>query len=76
VDTLHINNSPTGGPAVGRVPSYFELDSRLAWHATKRLQFSIAGQNLLHDHHPEYGFPSSTRAEIERSFFGQVAWGY
>jgi iron complex outermembrane receptor protein len=76
VDTLHINNSPTGGPMVGRVPSYFELDSRLAWHATKRLELSIAGQNLLHEHHPEYGFPSKTREEIERSVFGQVSWGY
>ena len=35
VDKLHINNGPTGGPVVGIVPSYFELDSRLAWHAER-----------------------------------------
>jgi iron complex outermembrane recepter protein len=76
VDTLHINNGPTGGPVVGIVPSYFELDSRLAWHPTPRLELSIVGQNLLHDHHPEYGFPSPTREEIERSVFGNITWGY
>jgi iron complex outermembrane receptor protein len=76
VDTLHINDGPTGGPVVGIVPSYFELDSRLAWHPTPRLELSIVGQNLLHDHHIEYGFPSPTREEIERSVFGRITWGY
>jgi hypothetical protein len=33
------------------------------------------GQNLLHDHHPEYGYPSATREEIVRSVFGKVSWG-
>jgi len=70
VDTLHNNN----GPTPGTVPSYFELDVRLAWHATKRLELSIVGQNLLHDHHPEYGFPSPTREEIQRSVYGKVSF--
>src|SRR6202035_2921918 len=35
VDSLHINNGPTSGPVVGTVPSYFELDSGIAWHATR-----------------------------------------
>jgi iron complex outermembrane receptor protein len=76
VDTLHINNGPTAGPVVGTVPSYFELDTRLAWHATKRLELSLVGQNLLHEYHSEYGFPSPTREEIERSVFGKIAWGF
>jgi iron complex outermembrane receptor protein len=70
VDTLHNNL----GPTVGTVPSYFELDVRLGWHATDRLEFSIVGQNLLHDQHPEYGFPSSSRVEIARSVYGKVTW--
>jgi iron complex outermembrane receptor protein len=70
VDTLHNNN----GSTVGTVPSYFELDIRLAWQITKKLELSIAGQNLLHDHHPEYGFPSPAREEIGRSIYGKVAW--
>jgi iron complex outermembrane receptor protein len=76
VDALHVDDGPTGGPMVGIVPSYFELDSKFAWYALPRLQLSIVGQNLLHDHHPEYGFPSSSREEIERSVFGKVSWQF
>jgi len=72
VDTLHINS----GATLGTVPSYFEMDVRLAWHATKRLELSLVGQNLLHDQHPEYGFPSPTREEIERNVYGKVAWQF
>jgi iron complex outermembrane receptor protein len=72
VDLLHTNN----GPVAGTVPSYFEMDTRLAWHAAQGLEFSVVGQNLLHGRHPEYGFPSPTRVEIERSVYGKVAWRY
>jgi iron complex outermembrane recepter protein len=76
VDELHINNGPTGGAVYGIVPSYFELDSRVAWHATRQLELSIAGMNLLHPYHTEYGFPSPAREQIARSVFGRVAWSY
>lgn len=72
VDTLHNNN----GPTPGTVPSYFELDVRLGWHLTKNFELSLVGQNLLHDHHPEYGFPDATRAEVGRSIFGKITWRY
>jgi len=72
VDTLHNNN----GPNAGTVPSYFELDARLGWHLTKRVELSVVGQNLLHDHHPEYGFPGATREEIARSVYGKIAWQF
>ena len=75
VDTLWINNGPTGGAAVGRVPSYFGLDARLAWRISRELELSVTGQNLLHDHHTEYGFPSPTREEIVRSVFARLTWG-
>ena len=61
---------------VGTVPSYFGLDSTLAWHVNKRLELSIAGQNLLHEYHVEYGFPSPTREQIVRSVFARITWGY
>jgi iron complex outermembrane receptor protein len=76
VDTLTINSGPTGGPVAEKVPSYFELNARAAWYPTKRLELSIVGQNLLHDHHPEYGFPSPSREEIVRSVYGKAAWRY
>jgi iron complex outermembrane receptor protein len=72
VDSLLTNN----GPTAGTVPAYFELNTRLAWHASERLEISLVGQNLLHDHHTEYGFPDPTRAEIQRSLYGRLAWRY
>jgi len=72
VDTLHNND----GTTVGTVPSYFELDVRIGWHVTKNLELSVVGQNLLHDRHPEYGFPSPTREEIKRSVYGKIAWQF
>jgi iron complex outermembrane receptor protein len=68
VDTLH--------NTTGTVPSYFELDTRLAWHAGERLELSIVGQNLLHNHHPEYGLSGPMRVEIQRSVYGKLAWRY
>jgi iron complex outermembrane receptor protein len=72
VDTLHTDN----GAIPATVPSYFELNTRLAWHASERLEFSLAGQNLLHNHHPEYGAADPTRVYIERSVYGKAAWRY
>jgi iron complex outermembrane receptor protein len=76
MDTVHINNGPAGGPVVGTVPSYFELDSGISWHATRSLELSLFGRNLLHARHPEYGFPSPRREQIERSVFGKITWAY
>jgi iron complex outermembrane receptor protein len=72
VDTLHINN----GPTVGIVPSYLELNARLGWHLTARLELSVVGENLLHSQHLEYGFPEPTRVEIQRSVFGRLQWQF
>ncbi len=72
VDTLHNNN----GPFPGTVPSYVEADARVGWLMGSNLEFSVVGQNLLHDHHPEYGFPTLARPEIERSVYGKVLLRY
>ena len=69
-DTLSINS----GPVIGEVPAYFELDSRVGWKVGRRLELSLIAQNLLHDHHAEYGFPGPTRVEIERGIYGKVEW--
>ena len=70
VDTLHNNN----GPTPGTVPSYFELDVRLCWRPSDQLELALVGQNLLHDHHPEYGFPAVNREEVGRSVYAKVIW--
>lgn len=72
VNTLNNNN----GATPGTVPGYAELDFRLAWYPSKAIELSLIGRNLLHDHHPEYGFPRPTREEIERSIFGKAAWRF
>jgi outer membrane receptor for monomeric catechols len=70
IDTVHNSNFNTPGT----IPSYAELDFRLAWHATKNIEVSIVGQNLLHDHHPEAGFPGPAQEEITRSVYGKIAF--
>jgi iron complex outermembrane receptor protein len=57
------------------VPAYSELDGRLGWQATKTLECSIVGQNLLHGHHAEFGAPA-TRKEIERGWYVKLAWRF
>ena len=51
------------------VPRYTELDTSLVWAASKRVQVSISGFNLLHAHHVEYEIAGATTGdEVERSF--------
>lgn len=57
------------------VPSYTELDLRIGWRPTDRLDLSLIGRNLLHDSHPELG-PAAIREEVERSFHGRVLWRF
>jgi iron complex outermembrane receptor protein len=74
IDSLRTDSS--GVP--GTVPAYAEMDVRLGWQATKNLEFSIVGQNLLHDQHVEYGFqgPGTPREEIARSVYAKIAWRF
>jgi iron complex outermembrane recepter protein len=55
------------------VPDYSELDLRFAWRVSPQFEFSLVGQNLLHEQHAEFGGPLS-RGEIERGVYGKVAW--
>jgi iron complex outermembrane receptor protein len=72
VDEFAINNG--GVPAT--VAAYAELDLRLAWRPVPNIELSLAGRNLLHDHHAEYGAPGPTRLENARSFHGKIAWRF
>jgi iron complex outermembrane recepter protein len=74
IDTVH--NGSLGATSPGTVPAYAELDVRVGWHATKNLEISVVGQNLLHDQHAEAGVPGSTQEQIIRSIFGKVAWSF
>jgi iron complex outermembrane receptor protein len=70
IDTLHNNR----GPTPGTVPAYWELDSRIAWRVSPRIELSLVGRNLLHAHHVEYGFPGPNRTEIDRSVYATITW--
>jgi iron complex outermembrane receptor protein len=41
------------------VPAYVELNSRIAWDVSRRLQLSVSGFNLLHSHHQEFPAPAA-----------------
>jgi iron complex outermembrane receptor protein len=56
------------------IDSYFSLDARLGWRPLPQLTVAVVGQNLLVDHHAEFGSGSSGPAEIERGVYGKVAW--
>jgi iron complex outermembrane receptor protein len=59
------------------VPPYFELDVRWAWKPAKNLEISVVGQNLLQDHHVEFGtspFLGFPRIEIPRGVYGMVSY--
>jgi iron complex outermembrane recepter protein len=53
------------------VPGYVELDARIGWDITQRLQLSLSGYNLLHAEHVEFVEPGES-TEVPRSFFVQA----
>ncbi|MBI3804695.1 MAG: TonB-dependent receptor [Nitrospirae bacterium] len=60
-----------------RVKSYYNLDLRLGWHPTKKVELALVGQNLLDSHHPEFGAGNNgiiESTEVERSVYGKVTF--
>jgi iron complex outermembrane recepter protein len=57
------------------VPEYAELNTRLAWNVTSRLELSASGFNLLHARHIEF-FEDGQTDEIPRSFYFQSRWRF
>src|SRR5881628_2411945 len=58
-----------------QVPAYAELNAKLTWQPTSKLDLSLVGQNLLHRRHAEFGAPA-VRREIERGAYGAVEWRF
>jgi iron complex outermembrane recepter protein len=52
------------------VPSYIEMDVRLAWKVSCNTELSVVGQNLLDPHHPEY--PGQPPSEIKRGVYAMI----
>lgn len=58
------------------IPSYFDLDVRLGWHATKNIEFSVAGQNLLSPRRDEFiadRFATTLVNPVQRAVYAQVS---
>lgn len=56
-----------------KVSAYAEMDVNLNWKISDNLQFSLAGFNLLHKHHPEY-LTGGGSNEIPRSVVASIRW--
>jgi iron complex outermembrane recepter protein len=55
------------------VAAYAELDVRIAWRPAPAIEAAVTGQNLLHEHHPEFG-ASGLRGEIQRGVYASITW--
>jgi iron complex outermembrane recepter protein len=68
VDRLVLNN----------IPSYTRVDTGLSWRWKAGLSLSLAGQNLLRDHHLEFIDPTgaSRSTEIKRGAYAKVTWQF
>jgi iron complex outermembrane receptor protein len=58
------------------IPGYAELDTRIGWRPQPSWDLSLIGQNLLHDHHPEFQLSSPTRVEFERGLLVRATWRF
>jgi iron complex outermembrane receptor protein len=63
---LDANLRSIGSITAPPVPAYTELNVRIGWRATPRVELAVVGHDLLHDHHPEFGPPLPRREEFER----------
>ena len=73
VDSL--SRFPSAKP--NTVPSYISMDARLGWRPNKNVEVSVVGQNLLDNHHLEFGgnsFLAAPLVEIQRGVYAQIAW--
>jgi iron complex outermembrane receptor protein len=52
------------------VPAFVELNTRVAWDISRRVQVSLAGFNLLHDHHQE--LPAAEANAVPRSVYAAL----
>ena len=72
--TLDTNLRWIGGLPAPRVASYVELNARLAWAITDRLELSLSGTDLLNDDHVEFTVPPSDA--IPRGVFIETRWKF
>jgi iron complex outermembrane receptor protein len=60
------------------VPSNTRVDTQLTWRTGERSQFSVAGQNLLHDHHLQFDDPLQivNSTLVKRGILAKFQWWF
>jgi len=62
---------------VQAVAAYVTADVRLSYRPTPNLEFSVVGQNLLDDRHPEQASTvGHATVEVPRGFYGRITWRF
>jgi len=61
-----------GALADGVLPAYVELNGRLGWRLSDRVEFAVSGRNLLHERHVEY--PGAI--PIQRTVSAELQWRF
>ena len=61
-----------------QIPSYTRVDTGLTWNVGRELSFSVAGQNLLRDHHIESNSIDQivVSSLVKRSAYAKVTWQF
>jgi iron complex outermembrane recepter protein len=65
----HVSGLPSQG-----VAGYHTGDLRFGWRPIPLIEFSVAGQNLLQPHHPEFGGNPGGLVGIKRSVYASITW--
>ena len=61
-----------------QVALYTRLDTQLSWRAMERLEVTLVGQNLVHDHHFESRdiFTLVNSSLVKRSAYAKITWHF
>jgi iron complex outermembrane receptor protein len=57
-----------------KVPSYWTGNATVQWAATRHIQFTAAGRDLLQPHHVEFVYDPGPPVGIRRAFYGEITF--
>jgi iron complex outermembrane receptor protein len=57
-----------------KVPSYWTGGATVRWAASRHIQFTVAGRNLLQPHHVEFVYDPGPAVGIRRSVYAQITF--
>lgn len=57
-----------------QVSSYWTGDATIHWAATRHIELTVAGRNLLQPHHVEFSYDPGPPVGIRRSVYGEITF--